>query len=390
MIELQLNLFSIIYFLGAIQGLFLMVVFIVKKSKRYENLILASLMFVYSIFLLETGLILLPHSNFFAIVITIGVYITYTFGPLHYLYTWSMIHGSSALKAKQFVHFIPFLIIKLYIYAGFWSSGFSLYEFTKNPVLHYNGMIMWFIDTGLVVHGIVYMVMTLLMLKKYRTGIRNEFSYIEKINLNWLKNITLLTSITWGIILLVHIIEIFLPSFFSKDTLFNVIPISVSVFVYIMGYFGFTQSQISYDIGSKEEIKFSSEKYAKTKLDDKVADDYIEKLKSFMINEKPYLDPNITLPRLSESVGIPEHHLSQIINDRLHQNFFQFINSYRVNEVKEQLINPENQHLSILGIAFESGFNSKSSFNTIFKNMTQQTPSQYQKKAASFKLQAAS
>jgi AraC-like DNA-binding protein len=106
---------------------------------------------------------------------------------------------------------------------------------------------------------------------------------------------------------------------------------------------------------------------------------YVSKIRSFMSNEKPYLDANLSLPGLAEKLNIPSHHLSRVINEQFNVNFFDFVNQYRVDEVKSRMDNPEFENLTILGIAFDCGFNTKSAFNRVFKKLTGFTPSEYKK-----------
>ena len=96
-----------------------------------------------------------------------------------------------------------------------------------------------------------------------------------------------------------------------------------------------------------------------------------------MDKEKPYLNSTITLNDLSEKLAVSSHNLSEVINTRLQQSFFDFINTYRVEEVKKALTDPAKSHYTLLSIALDCGFNSKTSFNTVFKKHTRLTPSQY-------------
>jgi len=96
-----------------------------------------------------------------------------------------------------------------------------------------------------------------------------------------------------------------------------------------------------------------------------------------MTEEKPYFEGDLTLQKLADRLSISPHHLSQIINDKIGQNFFDFINSYRIEEAKKLLLDPRGELLTILAISEETGFNSKSSFNNAFKKYTGQTPSQF-------------
>mgnify|MGYP002750193505 CR=1 FL=1 len=98
-----------------------------------------------------------------------------------------------------------------------------------------------------------------------------------------------------------------------------------------------------------------------------------------MEKEQIYTDPEITLKDLSEKVGTSSHNISEIINTKLNQNFFDFINHYRVQRVKLDLVDKNKNHLTLFGIAIEAGFNSKSGFNAIFKRYTGKTPSEYRR-----------
>jgi transcriptional regulator GlxA family with amidase domain len=99
-----------------------------------------------------------------------------------------------------------------------------------------------------------------------------------------------------------------------------------------------------------------------------------------MTVRKPYLDPGLTIYSLAQMMEIPAHQLSRLLNIHMNQSFFEFINRYRVNEFKSILNKKEFSHYSMLALALEAGFNSKASFNRIFKQITNSTPSEYRKK----------
>ena len=98
-----------------------------------------------------------------------------------------------------------------------------------------------------------------------------------------------------------------------------------------------------------------------------------------MKSEKPYLEPDLNIYKLSEQIGTSRHYLSQVINEKAGKSFFDFINGFRVEEAQSKLTDPAMANKSILGIAFDSGFNSKATFNTTFKKHSGMTPSAYQK-----------
>jgi AraC-like DNA-binding protein len=106
----------------------------------------------------------------------------------------------------------------------------------------------------------------------------------------------------------------------------------------------------------------------------------IQKLNSAIESNMLYRNPKLSLSDLSRSVDISERVISDVINQQLGKNFFQFINEYRVEEIKKRLKDPSNDHLKILSLAFDAGFNSKASFNRVFKSYTGQTPKDYKSK----------
>jgi AraC-like DNA-binding protein len=118
-------------------------------------------------------------------------------------------------------------------------------------------------------------------------------------------------------------------------------------------------------------------KYASSRLTEEDSIKYINNLTDLMKSTKPYLKPNLTILELASDLNISTHFLSQIINENFKLNFFDYINKYRVEEVKEKIIDPKYSEYSLLGIALDCGFNSKSAFNRIFKKFTGQTPSEF-------------
>jgi AraC-like DNA-binding protein len=109
---------------------------------------------------------------------------------------------------------------------------------------------------------------------------------------------------------------------------------------------------------------------------------YLAKIENCMVQDKPYLDPDLTSPKLAEKLGLSVNHLSFIINHNYKMNFNEFINEFRIEEAKKRLSEPGSRDLNLITIAHEVGFNSKSTFNLFFKKKTGLTPSQFRKKNA--------
>jgi adenylate cyclase len=139
------------------------------------------------------------------------------------------------------------------------------------------------------------------------------------------------------------------------------------------------QAYIAQILGDGSTLNFTPSKYKKTLLKKPLQQKYKQQLTSLMDNEKPYLDPDLSLRNLADMMEIPPNQLSQLLNEGFDQNFSEYINNYRLEAFKEKAADPDYQHLTILALAYDSGFNSKTVFNTFFKKVMGMTPSKYWK-----------
>ena len=169
----------------------------------------------------------------------------------------------------------------------------------------------------------------------------------------------------------------------SYPDLFAVVGAILTIYVFFIGLFGLRQNAVfNNDIFvqaylNEEDIVTSN--YKNSGLSDEKTDQIFVRLKLHMDEKKPFLKEDLSLAALAAELEITANQLSQVINQKTSSNFFNFINSYRVATVKEKFKDPALAAYSILGIAYDSGFRSKSSFNKIFKETTGQTPLQYRK-----------
>lgn len=162
---------------------------------------------------------------------------------------------------------------------------------------------------------------------------------------------------------------------------------NVPVFIIVLGYFGFRQTAIfipsnlqgNKSLFSQFPKKGGAPKYQKTKLKEEYVKEKYKDLLSYMHSDKPFTDKNLTLDKLAEQLDISENKLSQVINTQSRDNFFEFVNKYWVELVIEKMKSGEHISSTLLGLAFDSGFNSKASFNRAFKKHTGYTPSEYLK-----------
>jgi len=169
----------------------------------------------------------------------------------------------------------------------------------------------------------------------------------------------------------------------------RIIPdITITCFVFAFCSISFQQGNNTIDENEKaNSYKNNGRKYKKSGLKLETANQLIADLEKIMKEEKLYLDCDLTIDDVSLRLGMPRYYISQVLNENLHKSFSTCINEYRIEEAKHMLFNPDsnqnNKSYSIIDIAFEAGFNSKSMFNLAFKKITGITPSEYKKRYSS-------
>ncbi|MBU0473006.1 MAG: helix-turn-helix domain-containing protein [Bacteroidetes bacterium] len=225
------------------------------------------------------------------------------------------------------------------------------------------------------------MIFTIQKVKKRDQFINEHFSSNHKIKLDWLKNASYL-GVATNLVFTVENILLFASTSISES--FGMSSIAAGIYIYAIGYLGLSRSGVFTEfilIENKELAKenFTNEKYEKSGLSKENADKYYQKLIQLMEEEKVYKQNKLTLGDLADMISISSHNLSEVINTKTGMNFFDFINKYRIEEVKREIVKTENCNLTLLAIALDSGFNSKTSFNTLFKKYENVTPTQFKK-----------
>jgi AraC-like DNA-binding protein len=225
---------------------------------------------------------------------------------------------------------------------------------------------------------ILYTILSFLKIRKHQKKILAFASNTIEIDLSWLEYII-------SAILLLSIVVTLYNVFFISLPLNVFINCFLLIIIFFVAYNSLKQKEIYPldEILRKEIISMNDEEKSGELKRKIVPDSDLIKFKSKLIElmkvEKPYLDSELNLIKLAELINMTPHQLSYIINTGFNENFFRFVNNYRVEKAKELLLKEEMDKLSILGIAFESGFNSKTSFNNTFKKITGLTPSGFKK-----------
>jgi AraC-like DNA-binding protein len=199
---------------------------------------------------------------------------------------------------------------------------------------------------------------------------------VENINLNWLKMLITLISLHWIFVVtraLIVVLGIQSQNLVSIIDLYSIsIFLIFTTFLVIKG-----MHQNKFFTGIEMNTINGSVKLTETQIEQ-----YTEMIANYMKMKKPYLVPSITIDEISEDLSIPSWQLSHVINKSFRENFFNFMNEYRIEEAKKRLEDPEDTDRTILEILYESGFNSKSTFNHVFKQHTGMTPSEFKRHKA--------
>lgn len=311
-----------------------------------------------------------------------GVYLLNA--PFFFFYVYALIKQKHLKLNQLLILLSPFLAYVLhFFYYYFWifdRVDLSIHQ----GLLFVNGelAISWliFVALFLLIEPIILVVFYIL-LRDYRKRLLASVSNTERIHLNWLRILFVLSLISNVILVPIGTLTVSI-GWLSTQFMETLIAVNSVIFLFVLGYFGFKQTTVFSDLELDEPSSRKTSTYERSGLSSLQAKEYHAQLLKLMEEQKPYLNGELTAGALAQLLGISVNHLSQVLNKEQQQNFFDFVNSYRVNEVIEKMKNPSFAHLTLLAIALDGGFNSKTSFNTIFKKITHQTPSHYYKSLA--------
>lgn len=366
--------FETIYLLAALQGLLLSLFLFTKKENHAANLILAVATIALSIELASVAYYtrgwykILPHAMGFSYPFP------FLYGPLFFLYAKLISKKAERLRASDLLHLIPMLAVYGITAPIFFYSGEEKIMFLDSMKQNVHSPVFSVIDGIRPIQGIIYTVLTIRIVADYNRNIKESFSTIDLINLNWLRHLTLGLIIIWSIVAFLWISTVIMPGLPHIDALLN---IPLAILIYIIGYMGLKQPEIFLDPSASSSQAQNAAKYQRSGLSDENAEEIKRKLLALMASEKPFLRQDLTLQKLAERLKTSSHNLSEVINRKLNQSYYDFVNQYRVGEFKSRLADPDSGRYNLLSIALDSGFQSKGTFNSIFKKLTGMTPSQY-------------
>ncbi|WP_297704023.1 AraC family transcriptional regulator [uncultured Eudoraea sp.] len=368
------NLGALLSILVAFQFLFLaLYLFTNKKGINRNNRLLALLFFLFAINLIDFAarvsgsifpnpMVHLLDDTFFLL-----------YGPILYFYCRAVIFHDFAFKKRDAWHLLPFAIyIFLVLFLIVSLDKESGPEIALKITTADFPAWVYIISLFIYLHILYYLWISWRTVETYHTVIKDKYSSIDGIKLDWLN--FMLRAFT--VITIVAMIHNLTPIFSNRIFLY----VSVTVLLLTTFYFinlilvkALNQPAIFSGIAKKE-----TEKYAMSNLSPVDINKYKNQLTILMQTEQLYLNPDLNSKDLAKELGISGKTLSQVINQGFDQNFYDFINTFRCEEVKKILQGPDKK-MTIIEAMFQAGFNSKSSFNKEFKKLTGQTPSEFKK-----------
>ena len=384
---------SSLYLIGSIQTIFLSLLILTKKKLKLSDFFLTFFILLMGGRLLFIYFDELDLYNTYPQIIVMEFVYWPLFGPLLYLYISAITSHNQKFRWIYLIHFLPALIVFVAFSGYIIESGHLHFrDYQHRGLLFQIGIYTWFYTTH------VYFILCIIKLHWYRRRIKNYFSYKKSVDLKWL---TMLTY-GFGIFLFYSLFFIMTKGYINiemPDFIDHLTWLIMVVYIFGLGFYGYKQKGVFSNIDAsavdgmdmdkglktnlvtKPPVKGkTTTQYAKSRLNESESKAILEKLLKNMKEEKSYMDSELDIRILSETLNTSTHKLSQVINTNLNKNFFEFINEYRVEEAKLLLKNPQYDQEKIMTIAYDCGFSSKSSFFSVFKKFTSQTPTRYKSK----------
>jgi AraC-like DNA-binding protein len=292
----------------------------------------------------------------------------FVIAPSLYLAIVAFTTANYQTTRKDLVHFVPLAVFGTGLIIGLQQL---LPEQLISPTaFRWIGLsLMVFLRAQL----LIYWILSFRMLAKYRRTLKVYSADVATTDLAWVQ--WFLIAIAAAIILWIG------TSLFHSSWLTDIAPLGYLVVALAVTYFAITQRELfPYSQKHRDEIQSlnypSQEPVISLRLSEEELETYKVRVEDLMVQKKLFLDPELSLPMLAEEAGLTTHSLSYLLNTGFGENFYAFVNRYRVEEAK-QLLATRVKQLSMLGIAFEAGFRSKTTFNNAFKKYTGLSPSQY-------------
>lgn len=386
---ISMNMLLLVVGAGIVQAIFLAgLIYFHPRSDRSVNIFLALYIIALCIPMFTP---IIQHFFSWQLLMILDPFLLLS-APFLYLYIRGFKEEFSIRKAwPHFLLFFLFIVFDYYLYVSI-VSKFPLSRQVPPEVIHNpSSIIRVIVRIG---QMITYCFLSSRILTSYQRSIQHLFSETSRINLSWVRwlinSYFILTLVMAGL----YFIILQRPEQFGLIVLINTA--IVTPYIYAVTFKGMMQptvwqmqhglskEKVLQEIHQVEETEAqgtrTETKIQKGMLNPERRNDIVAKTIELMEKEKLYLQTELTLQDLSDKLGIPSYQVSQAINDGLQKTFYDLINSYRVEEAKRLLVDPKSQNNKILAVGFDAGFNSKTTFNTVFKKFTGLTPTDFKER----------
>lgn len=371
----------IISYIGFSQALFAFVLILTKRPLKIAHIILGVLLLVFALMfgldILRNYQIIPSHRW------TVSLSIRMLFAPLFYLYSKYITKDFNKFNPLDYLHALPsisLLLISLILKLLPENSSIEIELFYDKYA--WLRIFYGWLFFALIVY---YVISALAIVIRFKKQIKDNYSFSSyKISLDWL----LVMIILFVILILLIIISSVMYEHGTMDSHVYIFRHVLELFhVYVLSIWGFHQKQLisgfvsetNYDADVPES---ATGKYVKSGLKSEDAKSYIQTLIKYMDESEIWKDAELSIAKLAAQTSISKHQLSEVLNEYLGKSFYVFVNEYRVEYAKKLLTMKEYNNWSILAIAYECGFNSKTAFNIFFKKHTQLTPSEFKRSLA--------
>lgn len=364
-----------LYLIGFVQSLFFLVLILSKKKLRLNDYFLSAYILILGLNLMfmywnATGF---HDKNPLIIILDLGYWTL--LGPLLYLYIDVITSSDKKLKWSYLLHLSPFVFI-LIAFSGYFAEGAegNFFKYQNSSPLFIAGYIVWMYNSPL------YYIILIFKLNRHKKKIKGYYATPKSVDLKWLNYLVH----GFAVFLFFLLFAGYIIRYFELDVVLNSYHFTwfvMVLYIFGIGFYGYKQQGIFSDFQEIEERKEEDKnQYKKSGLRAEEASLIQDSLETLMKRDKPYLDYDITLPKLAQAINTTSHKLSQVINEKYNANFFEYINRYRLNDLKELLQDESKSDTKIMALAYDCGFNSKSAFYNFFKKETSLTPSEFRNK----------
>lgn len=381
------NTHDVILLMTAYQCVLFAILLFTRRERRLTNILLALFLIQHAAIPMDILIQFGAEFRFIALEWSPNLFYVFGFGywlegPLLLWYTRSLVYKNYQLTRRDLWYLAPvvcFLVYQLLFYYGLdfdqKKTMQQNYDLFVAPA--YMNYVTIFRDLFRFALG----VMCLVELRRYSKHLQRNYSDIEKLELNWLRLLVIgfLAIRGWSVLV---VFLVMLAVVFGIETNFELMGLTGNyttfVLISLLIFYSLGHAHLAEGLEARSgEAEAKPDETAKEKF----KPEQIQALTLLMENEKPYLQPALTLEKLASQLQMPTRSLSNMINRQFSCNFFEFINAYRIDEAKRLLSEPGSVQKNMLDIMYEVGFNSKATFNTLFKKKLGMTPSEYRKLA---------